>query len=498
MTEKSTEQEAKLAHGAVFYTDGSCRPNPGPSGSGVHGYFYRSKAQDKPTMGDGMIISEEGYKRQGETAVFVEPLEYYDCTGAHAGSNTNNFAEVEGLSKAFALCVGKGLARLHVICDSRFAMDGVGWCEGWSRNGWMKSDGGDIANVQSWKTLYRVYKELLAEQTKVTLEWTKAHVGTRGNHEADILAAIGTFRSRRGESGWYDLTKPAIGYWKNEVDRHPFLNIRRIFFNSEEQYNESGRYTQGDSGVGDFISGKRTPITSYSVVLLNEPDPVIEAVRQAQYKHAKGNNAIMMIKCDEVFSKAHFPWIETYGADCLEGDRQCHNLLFTDATPLTLEMNPTGLSPRAIEGMNSLEEMLLLYPKALKGEKPLINGAELQIEDITHRFYKYNEVKKGKEMVTKAELLPEYVVGLTDIKIDVDLNVQGKPKKVTLPYILGLDFLHRNNLKKLEDHNPKVYLVAWAESESSYRYATVCSCDTGMGIWSNYHADRIFVQPDIT
>jgi hypothetical protein len=50
----------------------------------------------------------------------------------------------------------------------------------------------------------------------------------------------------------------------------------------------------------------------------------------------------------------------------------------------------------------------------------------------------------------------------------------------------------RNNLKKIEGLNPRVYLITWRESQQSIRYATVIVTDVGYGIWSNFFADRIF------
>lgn len=491
------EKELKelKAHGAVLYTDGSARPNPGFTGSGIHGYFYVNKELNKPVSGDGMIMTRDGYVRPPSVKeAFVDPVKYIDVVGANDGVRSNNYAEAMALSKALEIAVLTGIEALHVISDSRLALDGVGWCESWSRNGWRKSDGGEIKNVELWQALHENHQKFLALGGKFTSAWIKGHDDQRGNTEADILAAVGCFRSTDGNINWdVRLTDPK-GYWKNEVERHPFLNIKRIFFNAEERHNVKGLYYQGDSGVGDFISGKRTPVTSYSVIQLNEADGVIESIRERNYKHAKGDNAIMMIKCDEVFSKRLFHWIEQYGGDSMTGSKDSLNLQFTDETPITIEMNPTGLAPRCIEGFNILEELLLGYKKHQEDSNiPFtFNGAAVQISDITSRFYEDTETKRGEKTKT---LKGDFIVGLTDISIDFELKLLSGVKEVKIPYILGLDFLPRNNLKKLESLNPKVTLISWAESEKSYRYATIAECDSGIGIWSNYHADRIFVNP---
>lgn len=497
----NTKEQFKdvTAHGAVFYTDGSSRPNPGNTGCGIHGYFYNKKEMTKPHSGDGMILTDFGYQKPVGVSpeAFVDPVAYVDIVGSNDGTRSNNYAEIKAIAKAFEIALITGLDYVHVISDSRLALDGIGYCEKWETLGWRKSDGGEISSVEIWKDLYTSYKELLRLGAKVTTKWIKGHEEARGNTEADILSVVGTFRSISGDFRWeYKLTDPK-GYWKNEVDRHPFLNIKRIFFNAERQWNSPGLYTQGDSGVGDFMSGKRTPITSYSVVILKEPDPVIEAVRERQYEHSGNENAIMMIKCDELFSKHVFKWVEKFGKNCFSGDKNTLNLEFTDKTPITLEMNPTGLSLRCVEGFNILEELLKNYVKNKEDSNSpfMFNGAEVISVPITDKFFVPEQKSSKNASVTKVELRPEIVVGFTDMKLDVTLPTPSGPKEVTIPYILGLDFLTRNNLKKLESHNPKVTLIAWAESEHSYRYATIAECDTGFGIWSNYHADRIILKP---
>jgi ribonuclease HI len=60
--------------------------------------------------------------------------------------------------------------------------------EGWLKNGWTKSDGQPVLNVdilQKILPLYRMYKD------RIDLEYVAAHVGHAENEIADSLAKAG-------------------------------------------------------------------------------------------------------------------------------------------------------------------------------------------------------------------------------------------------------------------------------------------------------------------
>lgn len=61
---------------------------------------------------------------------------------------------------------------------------------GWKRKGWKKSDGGDVLNVDLWKTLDALY----TPRTRTEIRYCQAHCGIAGNEMADQLANIGAAR----------------------------------------------------------------------------------------------------------------------------------------------------------------------------------------------------------------------------------------------------------------------------------------------------------------
>jgi hypothetical protein len=383
---------------------------------------------------------------------------------------------------------------INVYTDNKYVRDGItDWCKSWEKYGWRKQDGTSVANHEWWIRAYSLYKELIASGVSVTINWVKGHNDIMGNVQADILAGTGTNYSldRRLQTE-YKFSEPK-GYWKQDIEKHPFLTFKRIYFNSVEQYNVPGHYFQADTAGADLLIGKRIPETGLSVIKLRDQDTVIEAVKQFQYKVAKDSNAIIMMKLDRVFSKGIYPYIEDHGGYCLLPNKGNLNINFFDKQPVTVEVNPTGLSMRAIESFNLLEELLDRFLQGRENSfNQVDNNIQLNAHDITDTFYIKEEKTVKKDLVTQFVLRPEFVVGFKDMSVTIEEPFEGSDISLKVPLILGTDLPPRNSLKRLESHKPTVYLLTWRESPGSIRYATVIECETGIGIWSNFYADKIF------
>jgi hypothetical protein len=80
--------------------------------------------------------------------------------------------------------------------------------------------------------------------------------------------------------------------------------------------------------------------------------------------------------------------------------------------------------------------------------------------------------------------------------VTVPYKTGAESKQATLDIILvlGGDILPRNNLKRLEALNPKISLITWRDSVQIIRYCCVIETSDGVGIWSNYHTNRVIVN----
>lgn len=148
-----------LAEGSyVAYTDGSCKPNPGPGGCAYRLY-----------LPDGEM-----------TEASRESL-----------STTNNIAEMWAVIDALGATPID--ASVLVCLDSGYIKDGFeNYLAGWIKRNWRKSDGSDVANQELWKKIIE-----LTETRKVTLHKVKAHTGDPDNERVDTLA--GEAADRAGE-----------------------------------------------------------------------------------------------------------------------------------------------------------------------------------------------------------------------------------------------------------------------------------------------------------
>ncbi|NBW41389.1 ribonuclease HI [bacterium] len=131
------------------FTDGGASPNPGPGGWGlVH-------------VVNGEILHEEhGYEQD----------------------TTNNRMELTALIHALKLVSPE--EEITVYSDSDLCVKTINeWAAGWEARGW-KRKSGPIKNLELVQELYA----LKQERPGVTLQWIKAHDGSRWNEYADALA----------------------------------------------------------------------------------------------------------------------------------------------------------------------------------------------------------------------------------------------------------------------------------------------------------------------
>lgn len=94
-------------------------------------------------------------------------------------------------------------------------------------------------------------------------------------------------------------------------------------------------------------------------------------------------------------------------------------------------------------------------------------------------------------------LKPEYIVGFMKKTVDITIwrdETQNIKQTIPITLYLGLDLPIRNHLKKLEPLVPKIELITWKESDSVVRHCTVVNTCDGVGIWSNFFADRIILS----
>jgi ribonuclease HI len=127
----------------IYYTDGSCSPNPGPGG------FAVIKNMQPAFVG-------------------------------HELESTNIRMEGQALITAMKDARGQ---ECQIFSDSEFWINVITkWAPGWEANGWKKK-GGEIKNLEIVKEALATYKD-----SRATLTWVRGHEGDSGNEMADQWA----------------------------------------------------------------------------------------------------------------------------------------------------------------------------------------------------------------------------------------------------------------------------------------------------------------------
>ncbi len=142
------------------WTDGGCKPNPGPG---------------------------------GWAAVMTFRDVVKELTGADPAT-TNNRMELT--AAAMALESLKRPCHVVVHTDSQYVRNGITrWSAGWVRKNWRNATGDPVANIDLWK-------RILAATAihRVEWRWVRGHDGNVLNERADVLATEAREAASRSNS----------------------------------------------------------------------------------------------------------------------------------------------------------------------------------------------------------------------------------------------------------------------------------------------------------
>lgn len=131
-----------------IWTDGGCKPNPGPGGWGA-------------------VLRYHGRERE--------------LSGAEPAT-TNNRMELTAAAAALEALSRPCSVVLHT--DSEYLRNGITqWHIGWVRRNWRTASGDPVANVDLWRRLLGA-----TERHQVHWRWVRGHAGDAMNERAHGLA----------------------------------------------------------------------------------------------------------------------------------------------------------------------------------------------------------------------------------------------------------------------------------------------------------------------
>lgn len=536
--------------GYVLYPDGGCRGND-PAfrycGGGIHGYRWNLALTPKGIGHTTHAATLRGYDFKADTLEFdtkeqrlqllagtkeqlVEwaltatdqvktprtdkekeskvpvyltkldtrvPIErYYDCSIPMEVGGTNNTAEL----LAAILCLEQlanepdfDQATMIVIRqDSKYVVDNHNQSLAtWIENKFIRRDGSSINNPELWLRLNAVSQRVQEKGIKLIFQWVKAHNTDIGNNSADVLATMGLFNSKNpvtaaNANDQFIISDPQ-DYWASNSDKcHPMLSHRYCYKDLSGGEPPQNQYYISSQGKLEEMTGKRTSDDGFAVVRC-EKQPHIEEIFKKQISIPRELDYMFQVDLDNVYGTA-CRYVDIYGTDFLHRAVEHRRHLQTYGEVLvTKELHPPFLTQRLFDNMDILSTFLDDYKR---DDLPAFHSTE-----VTQLFYNVEEVvvkaKKGEEATVKVEskLKPEFIVGF--YKLQVNATYKEKPDElancdITLRF--GIDLPDRNSLRKLEEHNPKVYLVTNTLGPGSFMYAVVIETGEALGIWSGINS----------
>ena len=137
------------------WTDGGCKPNPGPGGWAA---ILRFGEAEKELSG-------------------ADP------------ATTNNRMELTAAAAALEALTKPCDVVLYT--DSQYVQNGITrWHTGWVRKNWRNAAGDPVANMDLWRRLLAA-----AAPHKVDWQWVRGHAGDPMNERADALATVARDRA---------------------------------------------------------------------------------------------------------------------------------------------------------------------------------------------------------------------------------------------------------------------------------------------------------------
>lgn len=99
-------------------------------------------------------------------------------------NTTNNIMELKGVIEGLKAMKRHDLP-VRVYSDSAYVVNGInkGWLDGWAKNGWVKSDGKQVKNMELWIELL----DLIRMFDDLKIIKVKAHATNEGNNEVDAM-----------------------------------------------------------------------------------------------------------------------------------------------------------------------------------------------------------------------------------------------------------------------------------------------------------------------
>lgn len=474
--------------GVVFYIDGGMREVLGASKAtfGMHAYFYSDEVAKKGHGAKEFIPTPTEYVEKGK----VKPedkctiLRYYDAFGPSSGG-TNQTAEMDALIESLEIILQSKLyekvKRIYIYSDSQTVVNGTQeWIHSWKKRNWIASSGLPVSNRPLWEKIDKLWNEVKDTGVKINFSWVKGHSTNFGNNLADYMASTGLFHNdKRGEK-----LSEAADYYTSDISTSKLLLDSKLyhlyeikpFIDGQAQYLTFSHPSQGFDVKEDV--GKRVRDFGIGIVRLNKTEGVVDKIIEvcATFNERIADVPII-VNLQNILKPNNYKEIleGMVGNYNVTAEGQVKSL--GNENLLTI-VNPSRLAYKLKPIYLTATDILDFY---------LDKDDSIGITDVTDLFYTKIE-KKGSTSL-KFKLATE-----TFIQAPVIFKRPDGDVKLNVTITFGNDTPQRRTFTSIIDHEPKISIVTWEESERVYRYALVIETIEGVGIWCACFDNSLFIR----
>ncbi len=511
---------------AVVYIDGGNRTKddvPG-IGVGVHGYFFNELPSLRFRKIDA-LVTPEGYKPKltgpqlkdakynptyakwdiskavKDNPVFKDEVDITLLDGMFGYSEgSNNTAEMDALISLMTkapLTADKYL----IYSDSELLVLGYNdRVKKWAERNWTLSTGTPVKNLDRWQTIYEHKPEW---DTKIDLQWIKAHNGDFGNERADRNATYGVIAgiNQNFEHNWITTNLMDADYWE---PAKPIPNILRTKWNA-------------------VLTGSERPVIKYNgadhyqYLAIDMPDEIKLIGRQFSDSlfgcvwHKENNellNRIVKYHTDNMWTKE----CETYRSDVIqlcnvsnittpkslwelnnvplssmwwEDDR---NTIVSEVGGVISEaIRPPALSYRILDEEELLTRVMSAYCEEMNIERPsnIEPVKKVVFTDLTDYFYTDDIDKSGKSKGLKLTDNIDQITRSITVKVPQPCN----DKVVPVTMSINIHIPTRNVFNALAKDEPSVHVATWWFDKRAFKFALIIKTDDYLSIWTNPYAN---------
>lgn len=490
----------------VIYTDGSFKTNVegdmtlGSYGSGAHGYVYDETKELKITTDSphNFYITTEGYVVSNEynpdIYKAVSPCYYIDASYSFLNKGTIGKAELLAISCVIRSILENRnsietetskLNNILVLSDSTYAIGEVDRANTYPNiEEYKKYLKPDTPNSDILLDIKILLNELAKSNIKIQLDKVAAHSMHIGNDIADDLAYLA--RELSGNHKLVNLCKiykieKGKRYWNYSLEEYELLKFKQLFFTNSLRANGTEVIYSIMNYKTDVEPGTRTHDAMMGLVCLKHSPEIIEDAIEEYHRGLRTMSILSVVNLKNLYSRDVSYYYDMFGRDLFTFIYSKRELLKRNI-PIVTPVRSSGLANKLLMDMQFMYKYITYYRDISKDtvvEDTLVNNT-IRYINITNVFYDLEKKKKSC-------IVPQ---GSTFIVVDSEWD--GKPLK--FPLSLGKDILERNQFKRLESTDIKVYAVIEKMSDKSYRYYTLIKSDGNIGIYANLYSNKIITE----